>query len=107
MAKNKDKASDDIEILHGKVQKPTSSHNHTLLVGQCQVHLNSESPLINHCVKIPGCPPKTKDFLEAFKELRIELPDNFMEWIEKSPELLHMMKYENRPEFDPSFYVIK
>jgi len=107
MAKNKDRNFDDIEILYGKIMKPTPGHKHTLLVGQCQVKLNSKNPLINHCVKIRGCPAKKKDFLKAFKQLDIELPDDFMGWMEKSPELLHMKKYEGRAEFDPSFYTIK
>ena len=107
MAKNKDKTFDDIEILDGKIQKPTPGHKHTLLVGQCQVKLNKNNPLINHCVTIPGCPPKEKDFIKAFKELDIELPDNFLDWMKKSPELVHMKKYEGNPDFDESFYMIQ
>jgi hypothetical protein len=106
MAKNKDRTFDDIEILDGKIQRPTPGHRHTLLVGQCQVKLNRENPLINHCVRIPGCPPKEEDFVKAFEELGVELPDDFPEWMRKSPELVHMKKYENKPEFDPSFYKI-
>ena len=106
MAKNESKCFDDIEILYGKIHKPTPGHKHTLLVGQCQVKLNSDNSLINHCVKIPGCPAKKKGFLVAFQELGIELPEGFMTWMEKSPELIHMKKYEGRAEFDPSFYTI-
>jgi len=58
-------------------------------------------------VTIPGCPANKKDFLKAFKELSIELPDNFMEWIEKSPEILHMKKYANDHAFEPAFYNIR
>jgi len=107
MAKNKSKLFDDIEILFGKIHDPTPEHKHTLLVGQCQVRRNSEHPLINHCVKIKGCPANKEGFLAAFQELGIELPEDFMTWIEKSPELIHMKKYEGRAEFDPSFYTIK
>jgi uncharacterized protein (DUF362 family) len=107
MAKNKDKAFDDIEILHGKILKPTAGHKHTLLVGQCQVKLNRKDPLINHCVEIPGCPAKVENFYRAYRELGIELPENFQEWMEKSPQSLHMKKYAGKPEFDPSFYKIQ
>lgn len=107
MAKNTDKYFDDIEILYGKIQKPSPNHKHTLLVGKCQVKLNSENPLINHCVKIPGCPAKKKDIIKTFEELSIELPDNFLKWLEKSPETLHMKKYRNNPAFEPAFYKIE
>jgi uncharacterized protein (DUF362 family) len=104
MAKNK--VFDDIEILDGKIQKPTPGHKHTLLVGQCQVKLNKDNPLINHCVTIPGCPARKKDLMKAFKALNIESADGFEEWMEKVPEMVHMKKYEGKPEFDPSFYAI-
>ena len=106
MAKNKDKHFDDIEILCGKIQEPTEGHKHTLLVGQCQVKKNAKNTLINHCVKIPGCPPRKKNFLKAYKELGIELPDNFIEWADKSPETLYLKKYIDKAEFDESFYRI-
>ena len=76
-------------------------------MGQCQVKLNKDNPLINHCVAIPGCPADKKDFFKAFKELNIELPDDYPEWMEKIPELVHMKKYEGNPDFDPSFYTIQ
>lgn len=105
MAKNK--VFDDIEILDGKIQMPTPGHKHTLLVGKCQVKLNKDNPVINHCVKIPGCPAKKKDLMKAFKELNIEPADGFENWMDKVPEIVHMKKYEGKPEFDPSFYLIK
>lgn len=106
MAKNKDRF-DDIEILDGKIQMPTPGHKHTLLIGQCQVKLNKDNPLINHCVTIPGCPANKKNFFKAFKELDIQLPDDFADWMDKIPEIIHMKKYKNKPEFDQSFYTIQ
>lgn len=106
MAKNRDKPLDDIEILHGKTHEPSKGHKHTLLVGQCQVKKHGESQLINHCVKIKGCPPSKKDLLEAYSELGIELPDNFMAWMVRSPETF-MSRYEDQPEFDDAFYKIR
>ncbi len=106
MAKNKKQGYDDIEILDGKIQTPTAGHKHTILFGQCQVKLNKDNPLINHCVKVPGCPANEEDLYKAFAEVGIELPDDFSEWVEKSPELVHGQKYKNKPEFDPSFYTI-
>jgi uncharacterized protein (DUF362 family) len=105
LAKNRYKPFDDIEVLHGRVLDPSGGHKHTLLVGQCQVKRNSENPLINHCVKIRGCPPSKKDLVEAYQQLRIELPDNFIELMEKMPETFYR-RYSGRPEFDESFYKI-
>jgi hypothetical protein len=105
LAKNKDSPFDDIEVLHGRVLKPAGKHKHTLLVGQCQVKKNGENPLINHCVKIRGCPPSKKDIVEAYEQLGIELPDDFIERMEKMSETFNR-KYANQPEFDESFYRI-
>ena len=106
MAKNKDKPFDDIEILHGKVHQPTRGHKHTLLVGQCQVNKNGKNRLINHCVKIKGCPPHKDALPGAYEELGIELPDGFMEWMERLPENFTGI-YKNKPEFDEGFYRVQ
>lgn len=106
MAENRDKPFDDVEILHGKALDPSGDHRHTLLVGQCQVKRNSENPLINHCVRINGCPPSSEDLLEAYAELGIDLPHDFLERIRTSPETL-MKRYAGNPEFDESFYKVR
>jgi len=105
MAKNKDKPFDDIEILYGKIQKPSGKNKHTLLLGQCQVKLNGNSPMINHCVKINGCPPNKENFIRAYTTLGIALPDNPKEWMETVFGFF-MGKYAEKPEFDETFYKI-
>ena len=57
-------------------------------------------------MKIKGCPPSEKDLLEAYRELGIELPDNFMEWMANLPETF-MRRYIDQPEFDEAFYKIQ
>jgi uncharacterized protein (DUF362 family) len=106
-AKNKDKTFDDVEILYGRIQEPTPGCKHTMLVGQCQIKSNSEHPAINHCVTVRGCPPRKDDFIVACKEVGIELTDGFLDWMKKSPELVHMKRYKGNPEFDESFYRIE
>jgi hypothetical protein len=105
MAKNMDKPFDDIEILYGKIQNPSGKNKHTLLLGQCQVKLNGNNPMINHCVRVNGCPPNKEEFVRAYTTLGIELPDNPIEWMESVPGLF-MGKYAGRPEFDETFYKI-
>ncbi len=107
LAKNKGKPFDDIEILPGKIRDPEGGHKHSLLVGQCQVKRNERNPLINDCVKIGGCPPKEEDFYNAFRELGIDLPDNFGELAQKIPEMFYMPRYRGKPEFQEEFFHIR
>ena len=106
LAKNKDKTFDDIEILSGKTRDPEGGHKHTLLVGQCQVKRNGNNPLINNCVRIGGCPPNDEDFYKAYRELGIDLPDNFIEMVEKIPEIFYLPKYAGKSEFQEEFFRI-
>jgi len=105
MAPNNDTPFDDIEILFGKILEPSGKHNHTLLLGQCQVKKNRKNPLINHCVKVKGCPPKREDFIKAYKELGIELPDDPIKWMDELPGFF-AGQYADRSEFDELFYKI-
>ena len=106
-AKNKDKPFNDIEILAGKILDPEGGHKNTLLVGQCQLKRNGSNPLINHSVKIGGCPPREEDFHKAFGELGIDLPDDFMEQVEQVPAIFYMPKYAGKPEFQEEFFRIQ
>ena len=103
-ANNKSEPFDDIEILYGKKQQPSGKSKHTLLAGQCQVRANAKNPLIKHCVKIKGCPPSLPDFMAAYKELGIELPQGFEQWMEKSPETLHLRRYLKDSAFDQDLF---
>ncbi len=103
MSKNTDKSFDDIEILYGKIQEPSGKNKHTLLVGQCQVKLNSNNPMINNCQAIDGCPPSKDDFIKAYSNLGIELPDNPVEWMKTALGIFDR-KYASQPEFDETFY---
>jgi len=107
MAKNKDRLFDDIEILSGKIQEPTAGCKHTLLVGKCQVKKNSKNPLLNHCVKIKGCPPREEGFFQACNELRIELSNDIKAELRNFLEVFLMPKYKDKPEFDEAFYRIQ
>jgi uncharacterized protein (DUF362 family) len=103
-AKNRKEPFDQIEVLYGKKQRPSGKAKHTLLAGQCQVRANAKNPMIHHCVKIKGCPPSLSDFTSAYEELGIELPDGFNQWMEKSPETLHMRRYLKDSAFDEDLF---
>ena len=107
MASNKDKSFDDIEFLVGKNQDSTGKHKHTMLLGQCQVNRNENNPLIRHCVKVGGCPPREQDYLDACKEVGIELPAGFPASAENAARLFLMPKYKGKQGFDETFYQIQ
>ncbi len=67
--------------------------------------LNGNNPMINHCVKINGCPPNKEDLIRAYKAVGIKLPDNPLEWMKTVPGFF-MEKYAGKPEFDETFYKI-
>lgn len=105
MSQGESKVFDDIEILSGKKLKPSGKFKHTLLLGQCQVKLNKKCPKIKDCVMVKGCPPRKDEFIDAFAKLGIKLPDNPIEWMNNLPSFF-MAQYNDKPEFEESFYKI-
>ena len=68
---------------------------------------NGRNPRIGHCVKIGGCPPSERDFYTAYGELGIELPDNFIDEVEKVAAMFLMANYVGKPEFEEEFFRIR
>ncbi|MFX1316141.1 MAG: DUF362 domain-containing protein [Promethearchaeota archaeon] len=97
---------DNIEVLTGKVMKPTPGMNKTILVGQCIYNANKEDPNINEMIAIKGCPPSIEDIQTALKQAGIKVPSYLFKNIEKAP-LLFLGRYEGKPEFDESFFQVK
>ncbi|MFX1591601.1 MAG: DUF362 domain-containing protein [Promethearchaeota archaeon] len=96
---------DDIEILTGKVMKPTPGMNKTILVGQCIYNENKDDPNINEMIAIKGCPPSIEDVQNALKQVGIKVPSYFFKNLDKAP-LIFMGRYQNNPEFEESFFQI-
>ncbi|MFX1386557.1 MAG: DUF362 domain-containing protein [Promethearchaeota archaeon] len=96
---------DDIEILTGKVMKPTPGMNKTILVGQCIYNENKDDPNINEMIAIKGCPPSIEDVQKALKQVGIKVPSYFFKNLDKAP-LIFMGRYQNNPEFEESFFQI-
>ncbi|MFX0003865.1 MAG: DUF362 domain-containing protein [Candidatus Hodarchaeota archaeon] len=97
---------DNIEILTGKVMKPTPGMDKTILVGQCIYNENKDDPNINEMIAIKGCPPSIEDVQNALKQVGIRVPSYFFKNLDKAP-LLFMGRYQNNPEFEESFFQIK
>jgi len=99
----KGSAFDSVEILTGKMQRPTPGMKHTLLFGKCQVQLNKDHPDVRNPIKVPGCPPRVTKLASAFKAVGIEADPAIFENYEAAPALF-MERYMKRPEFSHEFY---
>jgi uncharacterized protein (DUF362 family) len=94
---------DNVEILTGKIKKPTPGMNKTILLGQCQYNKNKDNPDINECIPIKGCPPSVEEIKSALKQAGIRVPSYIFKNIEKAP-LIFLNKYKGKPEFEEQFY---
>jgi uncharacterized protein (DUF362 family) len=100
------KAWDDVEVLSGKVMQPTAGKQKTILFGKCIHQANRENPDINEMIPIKGCPPRPKSIVKALHQAGINVDPSLFENIDKLPGFL-FKRYENKPEFDESFFQIK
>ena len=96
---------DDVEVLTGKTMKPTPGKRKTLLIGKCMYLANRHNPDITEMIAVKGCPPSTKQILEAFDRAGIHLDPAAFKDLDRIPGFF-MKKYRNRPEFDESFFRI-
>jgi uncharacterized protein (DUF362 family) len=96
---------DEIEVLTGKMMKPTAGKKKTILIGQCIYEANKDNPEIQEMIAVKGCPPKVDDLLAALHQAGIEASSFLFENFEQLPGFF-MARYEGRPEFDEGFFRI-
>ncbi len=96
---------DDVEVLTGKMMKPTPKKNKTILLGKCIYEANKDDRNINELIAVKGCPPLVKAVVRAFDQAGIELDPAFLEDRDKIPGLF-LKRYEGKREFDESFFKI-
>jgi len=94
---------DDVEILTGKVMQPTPGRKKTVLIGKCIYMANKDNPDINEMIAVKGCPPRPKAIVKALHQAGIPVDAGIFENLEKMPGM-YMRRYENKPEFDESFF---
>ena len=102
----KGKPFDNIEVLTGKMMKPTEGNNKTILVGQCQYNLNKDDPCIKELIPIQGCPPAREEVMGALKKAGVKVQSAFFKGIDSGVGFL-MGKYRGKPEFEELFFQIK
>lgn len=96
---------DEIEVLTGKKMKASPGKNKTILIGQCMVEANKNSPHIRELIAVKGCPPKLEDLLAALHQAGIEASSVIFDNFAQLPGFF-MAKYQGRPEFDETFFKI-
>jgi uncharacterized protein (DUF362 family) len=96
---------DEIEVLTGKMMRPTAGKKKTILIGQCIYEANKNNPDIQEMIAVKGCPPKVDDLLAALHRAGIEASSFLFENFEQLPGFF-MARYEGRPEFEEGFFRI-
>jgi uncharacterized protein (DUF362 family) len=97
---------DDVEILTGKTMKPTPGRKKTILLGKCIYQANKDNPEIQELIPIKGCPPRQKDIVKALHQAGIRIDSSIIEQMDLLPGSF-MKRYENKPDFDESFFSIE
>ncbi|RLC31970.1 MAG: DUF362 domain-containing protein [Deltaproteobacteria bacterium] len=102
----KGKRFDDVEVLTGKMMKPTAGKKKTILLGKCIYQANKDNPDIQEMIAVKGCPPKPMDILNALHRAGIDADSGLFENFEQLPGFF-MARYKDRPEFDESFFHVQ
>ncbi len=96
-------AFDDVEVLTGKIHRPTPGMKHTILLGKCQVKLNKENQDIQNRILVPGCPPQINKLISGLEETGIKVDPALFENLDTAPGVF-MKRYQGKPEFTQNFY---
>jgi uncharacterized protein (DUF362 family) len=102
----KGEAWDDVEVLTGKIMKPTPGRKHTILLGKCMYEANKNHPDIKNMIAIKGCPPDRDHVVKALHDVGIEVNPAVFEHMDKGAAFF-MRKYEGKPEFDESLFRVQ
>ena len=76
---------DNVEVLTGKILKPTPGMKKTLLLGKCMYTAHKDNPDINQVVAVKGCPPKLDEVVNAVHELGIMIDGEIIKNLDMAP----------------------
>lgn len=96
---------DDVEILTGKIMRPTPGKKKTILLGKCMYKANKDHPDIKEMIAVKGCPPSPTAIIKAFHQAGIEVDPNILNNAKKIPGFF-MEKYKGKPEFEESLFTV-
>lgn len=97
---------DDVEVLTGKLMKPTPGRKKTILLGKCLYTAHKNHPRIDEMIAIKSCPPSVKAVVEALHSAGIDVNPQIFEHLDIAPGF-YSRKYEGKPEFDESLFKIE
>ena len=97
---------DQVEVLTGKMMKPTPGMKKTILLGKCMFLAHRKNPDINQAIPIKGCPPDPDDIVKAFHSAGIPISPALFDNIDHLPGFF-MARYKNRPEYDEAFFRVE
>ncbi len=89
---------DEVEVLTGKIMKPTPGMKKTILLGKCIYQANKDHPDIQEMIAVKGCPPSTKEMVKALKKAGIDVDPKIFEDMDKLPGQF-MKRYQGKAEF--------
>ena len=96
---------DDVEILTGKIMKPTPGKKKTILMGKCMYQANKKNANIKELIAVKECPPDLKEAMKALHQAGIDVSPAFFENMDMDAGFF-MRRYEGKPGFEESFYQI-
>jgi uncharacterized protein (DUF362 family) len=96
---------DDVEVLTGKMMKPTPGKKKTILIGKCIYNSNKDNPDIQQMFAVKGCPPQPEAIVDALHKAGIKVNTELFEHIDQLPGFF-MQRYEGKPDFDEGFFRI-
>jgi len=99
----KGKPFPEVEVLSGKVMKPTPGRKKTILLGKCVSESNRRDEGTREMIPIKGCPPDPKNAYKALIRAGIDVDPEWFDHPEKLQQV-HMKRYLGKPEFDELFY---
>jgi len=92
-----------VEVLTGKIMEPSPGMQATVLIGQCMYKKNKDHPAIQKMFAAKGCPPDSRDIVEALNDAGIEVDETLFKQVDQLPGFF-MSRYEGNPEFDEEFF---
>jgi hypothetical protein len=95
----------EIEILTGKMMKPTPGKKKTILLGKCMYQANKNNADIKEMIATKGCPPDLKGVLKVLHQAGIDVSPAFFKNMDMAAGYF-MKRYEGNPEFEESFFTI-
>lgn len=93
---------DDVEILTGKIMKPTPGKK-TVLIGKCLCAANKNNPNIGDMITVKTCPPSPAAVVQALHQAGIDVNPAVIENAELAPTFF-MSRYEGKAEFEEALF---